>query len=79
MTSGATEFRLPDRLRDLVAAEARLKDEFNRRRRDYMLVRANLPANTNPTHTPACKAMVYAHRRWQFAYEKRKRLEGAPA
>ncbi len=44
-----------------------------------MLVRANLPASTNPTHTPACKAMVYAHRRWQFAYEKRKRLEGAPA
>ena len=73
------EFRLPDRLKDLIAEEMKLLDEFHAKEAEYHLVRNNLPAGVNPMKTPAFFSLLVAHRKWQFAYEKKKKLERAKA
>jgi hypothetical protein len=70
------EFRLPDRLRELVAVEKELLEEFHRKETIYQQVRDNMPAGVSPMKTPAFYSLLVAHRRWQFAYEKRTRMEG---
>lgn len=72
-------FYLPDRLRELAAVEQQLREDFSHREDEYRLVRENLPAGANPRHTPAFYALLVAHRKWQFAYEKKRKIERAKA
>lgn len=69
------EFYLPDRLKDLERVEDALRKEFKDREAEYRLVRKNLPAGVSAQRTPAFFALLVAHRKWQFAYEKRCRLQ----
>ena len=64
------EFRLPDSFHDLSLVEGQLREELSCREAEYQLVQRNLPPNLNVKKTPAFYAMLVAHRKWQFAYEK---------
>lgn len=70
------EFCLPDQLPALHAVEAQLRTELRHREADYQVVVHNYPPNLSPHKTPAYYAMLVAHRRWQFAYEKLLMVQG---
>ena len=68
------EFCLPDDLRGLEAAEKHLLDELLKRKAEFQLVEQNYPRNLNAKKTPAFYEMLVAHRKWQFAYEKKEKI-----
>ena len=72
-------FHLSDRLRDLILEEKALLGELRLKKAEYLLVKSNLPVGVSPLKTPAFFSLLVAHRKWQFAYEKKKRLSRSPA
>ena len=68
------EFTLPDRLRELIPEEERLRLEFKEVEARYARLKTMLPSGVSAMMSPLFFTLLVAHRKWQFAYEKRKRL-----
>ena len=72
-------FTLPDRRRELVAVESRLKADVETAHAAFRAVRACLPPGEHPNKGPTFMSWLIAHRKWLHAYEKLSRIKSLSA
>lgn len=65
-----SEFTLPDTVRALRVAEAKLREELALRHAEHQIACVGLPKTADPKKLPEFWDLMVAHRRWLFASEK---------